>query len=115
MTTAAVPIQITCPNWFTRTAGEHVDDLWNMDGDCIHFSGERMAVDAEGYCEALRAPVFHPRVDVWMTSMTSPDGRETASPIVHLCGQELSVQQALAFSELIREVVYTYRVAGGQS
>ena len=113
MSTATVPIQITCPDWCERTADEHVADLWNMDGTCIHHSADRQVVDTEGYQEALTAPRFHDPVELFITAQTRPDGVETASPTFHLNGDEMSVQQALALSEAIREVVYTYRVEGG--
>lgn len=113
MTTSTVPVSITCPVWCIRDAGEHAAELWNMDGDCIHLSADREITDTAGYIEPLAAPVFHPPVSVWITSSASPEGRESASPIVHLDGRELSTQQALALADALRDLVGDYRAAGG--
>ena len=113
MSTATVPIQITCPDWCSRPVAEHAESLWDYEGNCIHYSADRVVNDPVGYEEPLKAPVFHSPITVYMTSQSNLEGRETASPVVHLEGHELSVAQALALSEAIREVVYTYRVEGG--
>lgn len=114
MTTATVPIQITCPEWCEVPAEEHVRDLWNMDGDCIHHMPCAYVTDLVGLNASLEPPLSGDRVELNITTQTSPEGRESAPPIVHLHGgQQLSVSQALALSDALRDLVNLYRSTGG--
>lgn len=109
MTTTTVPFVITCPNWCVRPAPEHAADLWEMGGNCIHYSADLSVADPDGYQEALTEPKFNDPVDVSISTQTDPNGRETASAIVHIDGREYSEAQALALAEAIRTQVQMRR------
>lgn len=113
MTTATVPIQITCPDWCTRTADEHAAELWDMGGNCIHHSPELFAFDTTGYREPMQEPRFYAPVEVRMTTHTNPEGRESASPVVWVNGHEFSPSQAIALAEIIEQTIESYRAQGG--
>ncbi len=113
MSTATVPLTITCPEWCTRTPEEHVGELWDYGGNCIHHSATMFALDTVGYREPMQEPRFHSPIEVLMTAQSRPEGQESASPVVHLEGRELSPAQALALADVLRETVETYRASGG--
>lgn len=112
---SAVLYNITCPPWCSLSAGEHADDLWELAGNCLHWMDEVFIEDTEGYQVPLEEPIFNKPIRVVLVSHASPDGRETASPVVHLGhnSDTLSVQQALALADEIRRQVELYRATGG--
>lgn len=112
--TSVQTVEITCPAWCEVPANEHVHDLWNMDGNCIHHSLAVYIADQAGLSAPLEPLVLGDRVELNMTAQTSPDGRETAPPVVHLYGaQQMSVSQALELADAIKSLVQNYRTAGG--
>lgn len=113
MTTAAVPITITCPEWCTETPEHHASELWNLGGTCIHAAEGYAVEDLTGYREALEEPRYGRPVAVWFSTETDPDGRETTSPVFFIDGRELTVSQALAVAETIETLVGQYRASGG--
>ena len=114
MSTATVSLAIVCPDWCVIPASEHADDLWDMGGNCIHRAVITTVDDAAGYCEPLEEPRYHSPLDVTFTSMTSPEGRETASAVLSLNGHETSIEQAEAFARAILAAVGTYRAQVSQ-
>lgn len=117
MTTATVPIAVTCPDWCTVSAEHHAADLWNMGGVCIHHSPEVLVHDPTGYQEAGDdAPQPFSPVEVSFTTMARPeDGREVATPIFYVLHQEMSLEQALALNDAINRAVESYRSTGGKA
>jgi hypothetical protein len=109
MTTTTVPIQITCPDWCTINADEHVRDLWNSGGNCFHHADDVLVEDTGGYQVALEETRHYPPVSLGLTVTTNPEGRETASPVFRVDEQEHSLEQALAIAEAIHRMVATYR------
>jgi hypothetical protein len=111
--TTAVPLEITCPNWCSRSAAEHAADLWNYEGRCIHLSRDVEIPDTAGWT-AYGEPVrFHESHSVYVSSIANPSGRETESPILYFHGHEVSTSQALAVADEIRRRVQLYRSTGG--
>lgn len=86
----------------------------NQEGHCIHHIEPVFVEDTTGYRQSAEEPRYGPRVDVFLTSETRPDGREASSPMVYVDGREMTVSQALALAETIKSVVRTYRNAGGR-
>lgn len=113
MSTATVPLAITCPDWCDISPAKHAEDLWNWEGHCIHSSSDFAIRDEAGWTTYGEPTRFHPAQTISLSSVASPDGRETESPMLHLAGNELSVQQALALADAIRELVQQYRSTGG--
>ena len=112
MTTTAVPIVITCPDWCTVSAEDHANDLWNMGGVCIHRPAEVEVGDtpvARGPLGELRP--YSP-VTVSFVTTTNPDGLEVEAPEFAIEGHDYSLEQFLALAEAIHSVVATYRNSG---
>lgn len=113
MSVTTVPLEIVCPDWCDISPALHAADLWDMGGNCIHLSRDVEVPDPTGYCEPLEDPRFHETVRIFLTSSARPEGRESASPILHIDGREHSIAQALALAEALTAMVATYREAGG--
>lgn len=109
MTTTTVPIAITCPDWCTVSAEDHVDELWNAGGECNHHAPITEVIDTAGYQEPLEAPVFHNPFSVTFSTRTRPDGTESASPVFYVNDHETSCDQALALADEIKRLVELYR------
>lgn len=113
MSTATVPIAITCPDWCIVEADAHAADLWEMGGNCIHRGPDVDVVDTTGYQEPLQSLRLHQAIRLQLTAMTRPDGAESATPVIYIGEREHSIQQALDLAEAIKTMVETYRAAGG--
>jgi hypothetical protein len=115
MTTTAVPIVITCPDWCTVSAEEHAADLWNMGGVCIHHSPEVEVADTP----VARGPLGEMRpyspVTVRFVTTTNPKGREVEAPEFAIEGHEYSLEQLLALADTIQATVALYRSAGAST
>lgn len=99
MITTAVRIEITCPNWCSISPEEHVANLWEMEGCCVHHSSIVSVKDTEGYSEPMRETIYRAPIELSCTSTTRPDGREQASRVFFLDDRELSIQQARDLAE----------------
>jgi hypothetical protein len=67
--TAVHPSEIafTCPPWCRRTRAEHLEDLGNFTGRCVHHSADQTSVD--GWT-------------VGLSSFTYPDGAPVDNEVV---------------------------------
>jgi hypothetical protein len=113
MTATLVPLEIVCPAWCSVVPEEHVRGLWDNAGNCLHLSADVPVEDPTGFQEPLEAPRFNPPVRLTISSCTSPENRESASPVLFLDDREHTIGQALAVADAIRELVEVYRAAGG--
>ncbi|MDP9822787.1 DUF6907 domain-containing protein [Nocardioides massiliensis] len=78
MTTTTVSLDLTCPDWCTISAEDHVSALWDTEANLIHHSADQ--------------PVG--AFDVSWTTVTRPDGRPSEAPTVFLDGQDITPAQA---------------------
>lgn len=117
MTTTAVSLEITCPDWCITSPEEHAADLWNMGGTCIHRTADTSIEDHIGHKGGgLEGVHYAAPVLLSLTTETRPDGQEAATPCVTLHGgDELTLSQALAVADQIKAMVAAYRAAGGRS
>lgn len=106
-TAATAELAITCPDWCTVTAEDHVADLWNMGGECLHYGPETIVRDTSGIQRPLEAPIMCADVTVHCVTSTNPEGRATASPIIYVNGAELTTLQAAALADVLRSAVAT--------
>lgn len=107
--TAKVPIDITCPTWCVETAEHHAENLWNLAGCCDHRATKVAIDDPTGYSEPLQEPRLLPPVDLWLSLLTTPDGRPQATPILFIDDVEHSLEQAEAVANAILELVSACR------
>jgi hypothetical protein len=115
MTTTETTLTIVCPSWCTIDAQEHASDLWNSGGDCIHQAPVISVADVGRGpgIGSLDEPKPGRPVEIYWTSQTAPQGRESAAPMFWIDDREYSVEQALALRDAIMQAVETYRAAGG--
>jgi hypothetical protein len=94
----AIPVtSVVCPSWCTLTQQEHLEQLDNLEGRCIHYSFE---------VTARHWSVDHSS-DTYVDG--TPDPKDP--PIVHLhsSSEGLSVDQAEAFARAILAAVEVAR------
>jgi hypothetical protein len=115
VTTATVPITITCPDWCQETAEHHAAEIWENGGECFHHMPERMVTDPKGIQRPLTEPKMCDPIELRLVTTTrGDDGHECESPIVYIeTASEHTIEQALALADAIRDMVKQYRAAGG--
>jgi hypothetical protein len=114
VTTATVPITITCPAWCQETAEHHAAELWDNGGECFDHMPERMVTDPTGIERPLTEPKMCDPIELRLVTATGPDGHEVEAPIVYIeTASEHTIDQPLALADAIRDMVQQYRAAGG--
>jgi hypothetical protein len=108
-------LTITCPTWCTLEPQHHADDLAFNDGECMHRSPAIYAEDtsdgpARGFGDK---PIPGAPVEVYFYKLTDPGGREVATPAFHVNDECYSLEQVVALTEALTQVVAAYRAAGG--
>ncbi|HEX3932848.1 MAG TPA: hypothetical protein VHW64_19310 [Nocardioides sp.] len=84
-------IQFTCPPWCRVTREEHLQDLSNHEGRCIHWSADRegrnWALALSGYTYPDGTPADDEGLNIELsaqTMMTPTEARRLAAELIHL-------------------------------
>lgn len=109
--TTVCTIDITCPAWCTADPQSHADELWNLGGCVDHRSDHYPVADPIGWGRPLEERKFYPAFPITLAALTLPDGSPQDTPLLWLDGTFVTLDQALAIADQIRNLAHTYRTS----